>query len=110
MESTLDEAHYFDGFTTSISMVREGDVYEDLTNMSQDTTFADRCKALARFEVNHFDEDNQIMYTLLHVTVANCYMSYCDKHETKKNGKESWKELVDYYYGLISYEKDILNI
>ena len=47
---------------------------------------------------------------MIRFTVANCGISYCDKHETKKSGQTSWKDLVGYYYGSINDEEKIQNI
>ena len=54
-----------------------------------------------RLDGKHFYEDNRRLYTSLIVAVARCGLSYCDKHEKKKDRCAAWKELVEYYYGYI---------
>ena len=43
-------------------MVIEGDGHEDHTDMTQETNFADWCKAVSSLEGNHFDEDIWRLY------------------------------------------------
>ena len=78
--------------------------------LAQDTTFADHCNVVARSEGKCFDEKYRRFYTLLHVAIAKCKLIYRDKHETKNNRWESWRDLVYYYYRSINDESKIFNI
>ena len=77
-------------------MVRESDSYVGHVELAQDTTFVDHYKAVSRIEGKKLYKDKHRLYTLLRVVIANCRLSYCDKHETKKKGRAYWRYLVYY--------------
>ena len=43
------------------------------------------------------------------LAVSRCGISYCDKNDNNKDGHETCKELVKYYYEPINGEKKINN-
>ena len=81
LESILDEATSFYGFTPFIYMLREAEVHKDDAGLSSGITFSDRSKAVARLDGNTFYENNRRFYTSLIVAFASYGISYCDKNE-----------------------------
>ena len=77
-------------------MVRESDSYVGHVELSQDTTIVDHYKAVSRIEGKQLYKDKHRFYTLLRVLIANCRLSYCDKHKTKKKRRAYWRYLVYY--------------
>ena len=89
-------------------MVRENDGYVYHVDFAQGMMFTDRHKLVVRLESNFFDKDNQRFYTSLCVAIANFGLTYYDKHESKNNGQEVWRDIVYYYYGSSNDENKIL--
>ena len=79
-------------------------------DLAQDTTVVDHWKLVVRLESKHFDKYNQILYTSLHIVITNYGLRYCDKHETRKNLRAAWRDLLDYYYGSINNENKVMKI
>ena len=84
--SILNKIYNLYEFTSFSYIVRENDGYVDHVEFSQGPTFADSQNAVERLDGKNFDKDNQILYTLLCISVTNCGLIYCEKHKTKKNG------------------------
>ena len=59
MDSTLDEATSFDGFTLFSYVVREIEFQKGRADLIPDIMFADQCKAVSCLVGNYFDKDNR---------------------------------------------------
>ena len=81
-------------FTTFSYKVRKINGHVNSICFAQYTTFTNRCKAVARLEGENFDEDNQILHTLLRISVVNCCLIHHNKL-TKKNGQSAWRDQLD---------------
>ena len=109
MDSTLDEFTSFDSFTPFIYVVRETESHKTHGDLSSGIAFSDYCKTLSRIYGKNFDEDNHRFYTSTRLDIDSWIFSYFDKHEKKKDGHATWKDLVEYYYGSINNERKIKN-
>ena len=71
--------------------------------------FVDHFKAVARLQGKYFDKENPMFYTLVHVAIYDCVLSYCNKHHTNNNGWSSYRYLVNYSYRTINDKNKVLN-
>ena len=103
----LDQLVSADGVTPMGYLLRENDTPTPYADLDANDDLATKCKEVARMEGEVFAKDKQTLYTVLKEACSDCGLSWIEKHQTTRDGREAWTDLSEYYYGEESRETAI---